>query len=147
MKAGIFCFACCLVLYGTTPLHADDDLNAVKAYLAGKPELILCATYAVTGTDSLKRELIQRKLLNDTDLEALSKKSVKKGVSECAVLVLYRFPKSIGTAGKYWDKDHEGVADKVYYYGKDVDGPYPLDIYVSNGRVVEVIQELTVILR
>src|SRR5271168_4747559 len=119
MKAVVVCFASLAALMSLVSPHASGQTEATQQYMATRPDLILCAAYSVSQTDSLRQELIRRKLLTDTDLKMLAKKTVYNGMSECGLLASYRIPQSIEVAPKY--QVLEGSVDIAYHYKESVD--------------------------
>ena len=145
MKSMVVCSASFAALMSLVSPHARGQTDAVQQYMATRPDLILCAAYSVSQTDSLRQELIGRKLLTDTDLKMLAKKTVYNGMSECGLLASYRIPQSIEITPKY--QVLETPVDIAYHYKESVDHPRPLDIYFKGGTIILVMEELTINLR
>ena len=111
LRIALLGLGCLGMLSGPRLGQASEGSDSIQNYLAGKPDLILCLTYSMTRSDSLREELTRRKLLNAEDMKAFLKpnprksSNVREGMSECGVLAVGGTPLRIARS------DEPGVAE------------------------------------
>jgi hypothetical protein len=134
-------FGCLATLAWPGLSFADAYSDGVQNYLSGRPDLILCVTYSLTPTDSLRAELVRRKLLSAVDWKTLDTKSSSVGMSECGLLANEGVPFMISGDERQISGTLGGVPDGKSYdvvYGlkRLNDGVYAL---IKNGIVTDLI--------
>jgi hypothetical protein len=83
----------------SAPLFAGQAPGGVDAYFAAHPDLALCASYKTATSESLRAELVGRKLLTDKDLKLLERHRGDTGLSECGLLAAEGRPVMISEHG------------------------------------------------
>jgi len=125
LRIALLGLSCLGVLASPRPAQASEWRETVQNYMADKPDLILCLTYSITGSESLHEELIRRKLLNAEDTKTLSTKDFAAGMSECSFLAAARPPFRIVRyddpvlAEALPDFRRAGPFDVVYFFNAD----------------------------
>jgi hypothetical protein len=145
IRAISFFAVCLFASCGPGFASAEPEPDSVTKYFAARPDLLLCNAYAISRTDSLRKEILERKILNEADFAGLATNAAKAGTSECALLIAYRLPLSIKLVRG--DSIPGKPADVMYRFDKNVVGPNPVEVFLKAGTVVEVLEELDVLLR
>jgi hypothetical protein len=96
--------------------QASEAADSVQNYLVGRPDLILCLTYSIAGSESLHDELVRRNLLNAADVKALSTRAITGEMSECGLLAVRGRPLRIA-------HDYDHIFEKLHRDFGQV-GPY-----------------------
>jgi len=96
MKPGLAMLSAVIASISPAALPAEVDTTSIDARFGARPDLLLCAVYAINPSDTLHAELVSRQRLTDADWQAISRKQVREGSGECAALAVYGVPSSIG---------------------------------------------------